>query len=472
MSVYTATKIIATLGPATSSSAVIGRLIKAGVNIFRLNFSHGDFDFHRGLIEAIKDQSQRLGAAIGIMQDLPGPKIRVGEMPPGGLELRRGQDVTLNCAIKIYVPGEIPVRYGAFCRDVKKGDHIYINDGPIRLEAIKVSGSRVRCRVIIGGSISSHKGINLPGTAISAPTFTARDRECVKFGIAHDIDFIAMSFVRSGEDLKSLRRFIAKNGGRQFLVAKIEKHEAIDDFDNILARADGVMIARGDMGIELPIEQVPGIQKDLIARCNRAGLPVITATQVLESMTYNPRPTRAEATDAANAILDGADAIMLSGETAVGNFPVEAVRTLKNIAHATELRLLPQFPAIVEGGGPGDVAECMARAVCESAFHLGVGLIAAPTRTGRTARLIARFRPGAPIVAFSQDRTTRQQLLLSWGVETLAIDQSLQFDELISRVKRTLFEQGKARRGERIIITAGSPGSAAGETNLMTVERI
>jgi pyruvate kinase len=393
-------------------------------------------------------------------------------MPPGGIELRRGQEVTLNCGIKTYSQGEIPVHYPAFCRDVKRGDHIYINDGAIRLHALAVKGLRVRCRVEIGGPLSSNKGINLPGTKISAPTLTPRDKECVKFGIAHKVDFIAMSFVRSGDDLKSLRRFVERNDGDQFIVAKIEKREAIDDFDNILRHANGIMIARGDLGIELPIEQVPGVQKELIARCNRAGRPVITATQVLESMTYNPRPTRAEATDAANAILDGADALMLSGETAVGSFPVEAVKTLKAIAQETEKRLNHRFPSIFGNGRPNEVAESLARAVCESAYDLGIRLIAAPTRTGHTAQLISCFRPNARIVAFSQNSATRQHLLLSWGVESVAIDQRLQFDELMNRVKRTLLEQGMARRGERIIITAGSPGSAAGETNLMVVERL
>jgi pyruvate kinase len=472
MSFYTATKIIATLGPATSSPAAIARLIKAGVNIFRLNFSHGDFEFHRGLIEMVRGQSEKSEIPVGIMQDLPGPKIRVGGMPPGGIELRRGQEITLSCGIKSYRSGEIPVQYSAFCRDIKRNDHIYINDGAIRLHVLSVKNLLARCRVEIGGILTSNKGINLPGTKISAPPLTARDMECVKFGIDQKVDFIAMSFVRSGDDIKSLRRFIGKNDGNQFIIAKIEKREAIDDFDNIIAQTDGVMIARGDLGIELPIEQVPGVQKELIARCNRIGRPVITATQVLESMTNNPRPTRAEATDAANAILDGADAIMLSGETAVGNFPVEAVKTLKAISQETEKKLEPRFPAIVENGCSNQVAECVARAVCEMAHDLGIRLIAAPTRTGHTARLISRFRPNSRIIAFSQNHTTRQQLLLSWGVESMAIDQRLPFDKLINRVKKTLVEHKKGKRGERIIITAGSPGSAAGETNLLMVERL
>jgi pyruvate kinase len=468
--IYSATKIIATIGPATAGSQKIARLIKTGVNIFRLNFSHGDFDFHGRMIMAIRAQSRALGIPVGIMQDLPGPKIRVGSLPAGGIDLRPGNEVTLDCSVAEGSRHEIPIGYRAFCRDIRRGDHIYINDGAIRLEALKVRGERVACRVEIGGQLTSHKGVNLPGARISAPTFTRRDRECVRFGIAHDVDFIAMSFVRSGDDIRSLRRFIEKNGGGQFIVAKIEKREAIDDFEAVLRNTDGVMIARGDLGIEVPIERVPGIQKELIARCNCAGRPVITATQMLESMTHNPRPTRAEATDAANAILDGADALMLSGETAAGEYPVESVAMLKAIAHETEKKLKPCLPEIGDRTGGENVAECLARSVSESAYVLGIHVIAAPTRSGHTARLISRFRPNARIIAFSQYTRTRQQLLLSWGVEPLAVDQRLPFADLLDRVRRSLRESGIARRGDRVIITAGSPSSRAGETNLMVVE--
>jgi pyruvate kinase len=469
---YTATKIIATVGPASSDSSAIARLIRAGVNIFRLNFAHGDFKTHGRVIQTIRGESHRLGISVGILQDLPGPKIRLGTLPEGGIDFRRGARVILCCAGKAVYPDEVPVQYSAFCKDVKPGNHIYIDDGAVRLEAKKVIGPRVFCEVEIGGTVTSHKGINLPGVKISAPTFTRFDKECAEFGIRHKVDFMALSFVRNAVDIKALLKFVENRNGDQFIIAKIEKREAIDDFDNILSYTDGVMVARGDLGIELPIEQVPGIQKDLIHRCNRAGVPVITATQVLESMTTSPRPTRAEATDAANAVLDGTDALMLSGETAVGHYPVEAVKTLKAIAGATEQGLRPKLLRRGDFHDGGDVASALARAVCESAIDLGIKLIAAPTRSGHTARLISRFRPTSRIIAFSQYHSTRMHLLLSWGVESFAIDHRLPFDELLARIKARLLEEKLASRNERIIVTAGSPNSIAGETNLMVVERI
>ncbi len=469
--IYSATKIIATLGPATSSEKAITALLKAGVNIFRLNFSHGDFETHGKMIEVIRRTSARLGVSAGIMQDLPGPKIRLGLIPGNALVLKRGDEIVLT-SDKESAPGEIPVQYSGFHRDVKPGVPVYINDGAIRLRVLKINDGSVKCRVEIGGMLSSHKGINLPGTKISVPSLTAYDRKCLKFGIKHGVDFVAMSFVRAAGDLRLLRKAIRANGGNQFIVAKIEKKEAIEDFDNILEETDAIMIARGDMGIELPIYEVPLRQKELITRCNRAGIPVITATQVLESMTNSPRPTRAEATDAANAVIDGTDALMLSGETAVGNFPVEAVETLKAICAETEKSIPspPEFRMRREDN-PG-VAACVARSVCQSASALDVKVIATPTRSGHTARLVSRFRPKAKIIAFSESDCTRAHLLLSRGVVALPIDQKLPFADLLVRMRGQLLKNKLIRRGETIIITAGSPHSRAGETNLMVIETV
>jgi pyruvate kinase len=466
---YSATKIVATLGPASSNPKMIAELIKTGVNIFRLNFSHGDFQAHQARLDLIRETSRKVGIQVGIMQDLPGPKIRIGEIPK--MILKRGERIILNSS-----PGkstiDIPVQCAGLHKDVKSGTTIYLNDGAIRLRVLKVSGSRVFCQIEIGGPLSSHKGLNLPGTRISTPSLTVFDKTCVKFGIENKVDFIAMSFVRSASDIESLRKLIKLHGGRQFIIAKIEKKEAIIDFKNILAKTDGVMVARGDLGIEVPIEEVPGIQKTLIRKCNQAGVPVITATQVLESMITSPRPTRAEATDAANAVLDGTDALMLSGETAVGSFPIEAVQTLKAVCAETEKHLRPRFPARADEIGDIEIAACLARSVCESALQLGVKIIATPTRSGHTARLISRFKPNARIVAFSENEFTRAQLLLSWGVQPIEIDQSLTFDKLILKIKQGLLKCQTAKKGESIIITAGSPGSSAGQTNLMVIETL
>ena len=466
---YSATKIIATLGPATSNHKMIADLIRAGVNIFRLNFSHGDFQTHKEEINSIHRASLKVGIQVGIMQDLPGPKIRIGEIP--NMSLKRGERIVLNNSADSS-SGDIPVHYAGLHRDVKSGTTIYLNDGAIRLKTIKVIGARVHCQVEIGGPLSSHKGLNLPGTKISTPSLTAFDKKCVKFGIENNVDFIAMSFVRSASDIDTLRNLIKFHGGSQFIIAKIEKKEAINDFKNILAKTDGIMVARGDLGIEVPIEEIPGIQKTLIRKCNQSGIPVITATQVLESMITSPRPTRAEATDAANAVLDGTDALMLSGETAVGSFPIDAVHTLKSISAETEKHLRPRFPSRADEKGNIEIAACLARSVSESALELGVKVIATPTRSGHTARLISRFKPNTRIVAFSENQFTRAQLLLSWGVQPLEIDQSLPFDRLVVKIKQSLQTHKIAKRGDTIIITAGSPGSSAGQTNLMVIEKL
>jgi pyruvate kinase len=467
-----ATKIIATLGPTTSSEKSIRGLIKAGVDIFRLNFSHGDLPSHAILLKRIKRASSKLRAPVGTMMDLPGPKIRIGEIHSDRIELKRGDRVILKSGGRSSNDGEIPVNYRNLHRDLRKGNAIFINDGAVKLTVQKITGARITTTVDVGGIITSHKGINIPGVGLSTPSLTGYDRQCVKFGIKEKFDFLAMSFVRKADDVKSLRRLVKSLGGDQFIIAKIEKREAIDSIDGILEQADGVMVARGDLGVEIPIEEVPGVQKLLIDECVYAGVPVITATQVLDSMVHNPRPTRAEAADAANAVLDGTDALMLSQETAIGDYPVEAVRILKAIAFESEKKL--QIRSFIGGkkGSISDIADCVARSVCETVEILSVNIIAAPTRTGHTARLISRYRPSAKIIALSENHSTRNHLLLSWGVQSMEINQRLPFDRLILEIKKKLTERKIARPGEKIVITAGSPGSEAGKTNLMLVETI
>ncbi len=467
-----ATKIIATLGPATSTEKTIRDLLRAGVDIFRLNFSHGDLPWHDALLKRIKKVSSKLRVPVATMMDLPGPKIRIGEVRGGEIELKRGDRVILKSDGRSTNDGEIPVNYRNLHRNLKKGDAIFINDGAVKLTVRTITGAGITCLVNVGGAISSHKGVNLPGVDLSMPSLTKYDRQCVRFGIRGKFDFIAMSFVRKADDIKSLKRLVKSLGGDQFVIAKIEKREAVDRIDDILRQTDGIMVARGDLGVEIPIEEVPGVQKRLIADCINAGVPVITATQVLDSMVHNPRPTRAEAADAANAVLDGTDALMLSQETAIGDYPVEAVRILRAIAFESEKRL--QFKSFIgsKKGNISDIADCVARSVCETAEVLGVNIIAAPTRSGHTARLISRYRPSAEIVALSENYSTRKHLSLSWGVRSMEINQKLPFDRLILEIRKKLAEERMVKPGEKIIITAGSPGSEAGKTNLMMVETI
>ncbi len=465
-----ATKIIATLGPASSSKSTIKKLIENGVNIFRLNLSHGDFASHDLLIKNIRGVSKALKIRTGIMIDLPGPKIRVGKLAGDPFLLKRGDIVYLKSASAAGDTAVIPVDFRGIHKIVKKGASIFINDGAVKLIVKKISNHIVECRVDVGGEIGSRKGINIPGGEFSASTITNHDRECVRFGIERHVDFFAMSFVRKAGDLKALRRLVKKEKGSQFLISKIEKPEAIDDFDNILAETDGVMLARGDLGIEIPIEKVPIVQKQLLAKCNFAGVPVITATQVLDSMVKNPRPTRAEAADAANAVLDKTDALMLSQETAIGKYPVETVRTLRNIIIEAEKIL--ETRVLNESYQNPTIADCVARSVVETARDLNIKTIVTPTRSGHTARLISKYRPGAKILALSNNEKTCNDLILSWGIDSILMDHRLDLTVLINRVRKMLVKEKYARSGEKFIITSGSPISKAGETNIMVVETI
>lgn len=463
-----ATKIIATLGPASSSKSTIKRMIETGVDIFRLNLSHGGFKSHGLLIKNIRVVSDKLKSRAGIMIDLPGPKIRVGKLPDDPLILRRGDTVYLKSGPTSKSKNIIPVDFRDIHQIVKKGANVFINDGAVKLTVIKISNGIVECKADVGGEIGSRKGINIPGGSFVSNAITHHDRECVKFGVENNVDFFAMSFVRQAADLKALRKLVEKEKGNQFLISKIEKPEAVDDFDKILAETDGVMLARGDLGIEIPIEKIPIVQKELLAKCNSVGKPVITATQVLDSMVRNPRPTRAEAADAANAVLDKTDALMLSQETAIGKYPVQAVRTLRNIIYEAEKILKPQ--GLYENPRNATIADSVARSVVETANALNIKTIVTPTRSGHTARLIARYRPGARILALSNSEKTVNDLTLSWGIDSVLMEHRLDLAVLINRVRDFLKKKKYAVAGGKFIITSGSPISEAGETNMMVVE--
>ncbi len=469
---FAATKIIATLGPASSTETIVKKLINAGVNIFRLNLSHGDLPSHASLIKLIRKTSRELKANIGIMSDLPGPKIRLGIIDNGPCKLKRGDIVYFRYGKKFEGNDELPINFHNIHKAVKKGGHIFINDGIVKLTVLKISGSSIKCRVDIGGDIDTGKGVNIPESAYSFPSLTVFDRKCVKFCIKNKVDFIAMSFVRSRSDIKKLKRLIKSERGDQFVIAKIEKPEALDDFDNILSETDGVMLARGDLGIEIPIQRIPSVQKQILSCCNLAGKPVITATQVLDSMVHNPQPTRAEATDAANAVLDGTDALMLSQETAIGKFPIETVKILRKIIIEAEKMNKPYDYLQRSINETPDIADCVARSVVITARDLKIKIIAAPTRSGQTARLISKYRPQARIIALSENFRTRMDLLMTRGVESISLNRQLKLGSMIDQIRETILKNNAAKKGDRIIITSGSPMSRAGETNVMVVETL
>ncbi len=478
-------KIVCTIGPASDSPAVLDQLIESGMDAARLNFSHGTHESHARAIKAIRDAANRRQAAVAIIQDLQGPRIRIGDVDPGGIDLVAGQTVKLVTTL-LRSGGqlgaqslarsdmqEIPVAYQYLVRDVQPGARILIDDGLIELVAHRIIGSTVECRVVIGGRLTSHKGMNLPDTRISAPTLTDKDRDDLRFGIAQGVDYVALSFVRGPDDVVAARQLMADWGGDVPIIAKIERPEAVECLDAILDQADGVMVARGDLGVEMGPEAVPLLQKRIIAEANRRRRLVITATQMLESMTHHSRPTRAEASDVANAVFDGTDAVMLSGETAVGQHPVETVRVMNRIIRAAEegarswyvrSSIAPQE----EGSFP--------EAICHSAFSaasvIGASVIVAFSERGTTARLLSKQRPAASIVGLTPFEAVRQRMALYWGVIPHTMRQIAQTDERIEEAERRLKTEGLAATGQRIVILSGTRIGQPGETNLMKLHKI
>ncbi len=461
------TKIVCTLGPATNSEEMIRQLIQAGMNVVRLNFSHGSQQEHRLMIEAIRKAAAQLGKAIPILQDLQGPKLRVGKMKNGSIALNRGQQISLVAEEILGDEQRIGTSYRYLANDVQPGDKILLDDGLIELKVVHVYRTEVICQVITGGMLSDHKGINLPGIAISQPSFTEKDRDDLMFGIEHGVDLVAISFVRSADDVLAVKEVIQSKGQEIMVLAKLEKPEAIDHLDDILAVADGVMIARGDLGVELPLQKVPVLQKRIIQQAAHLGKPVITATQMLESMRFNPRPTRAEVSDVANAIFDGTDAVMLSAETATGSYPVETVRTMARIISEAEQaegwmghHLSPSEKTL-------SVADAVSHSACETAEFLKVKAIVAFTKSGFTARMVSKYRPKTQIIAFSPSETVQRQLNLSWGICPLQMEYLNSTDEIIGRTEQILLDQKLVKPGDIIIVLMGSPIFIKGTTNLM-----
>ena len=465
------TKVVATLGPASSTPEVLGGMVEAGLDVVRLNFSHGEKADHQARFELVRSVATERNRNLAILVDLQGPKIRVGLVDDDGVRLDRGQEVVLVAGVDRAVEPEIPVVYPALADDVGPGDQILLDDGAIGLRVVDVEGKRVRSRVERGGVVKSRKGVNLPGVAVSAASLTRKDRADVVTAVEAGADYLALSFVRRPDDVAEAKQAIAEAGGDIPVVAKLERPEAIDRLDEILAVADAVMVARGDLGVELAVEQVPPIQKHIIARANSLGVPVITATQMLESMVASPRPTRAEASDVANAIFDGTDAVMLSQETAIGQYPVEAVATMAHIAReaeATPYLAAPPPPAV----GALDVPATVCRAAVQIANDLGCTAIVAFTETGASARYVSRFRPRTPILGLTTSDAARRRMALYWGVETATpLGVGTQVRSMIDDADAVILREGLLDRGDLVVVVAGSPGGRGG-TNRVLVHRV
>ncbi|MBM4349329.1 MAG: pyruvate kinase [Deltaproteobacteria bacterium] len=464
------TKIVCTIGPASESPDVLEHLIGAGMNIARLNFSHGTHQEHFKKIKAIREIADRLGRPVAILQDLSGPKIRIGRMKESGVELKRGEEFLLTTRMLLGDEKKASISYPSLPQEVRAGDRILLADGMIELQVIESDDQNVQCKVVVGGRLSSHKGLNFPTGTILASAFTEKDQGDLMFGIENGVDFVGLSYVKEASDLERVKTFLRERSADIPIIAKIERKEALEDIDRILLASDGIMVARGDLGIETPIEKIPNVQKMLIRKANALGKPVITATQMLRSMVDHTQPTRAEVTDVVNAIYDGTDAVMLSEETASGRFPVEAAGMMAKIARAAE----EEFPhhRFLERriGGQSDLPQAISRAASFLAQEVRATVIVTPTESGSTPRWVSRLRPKQPILALSRHLSTVRRLNLCWGVHPVLVTEWKDTDDMLERSKRMPKELGIASEGDRVIIIAGVPISIPGTTNLIKVE--
>ncbi len=468
------TKIVCTLGPASHSPEMLRQMMRSGMDVARLNFSHGDADYHAQNIAMVRAASEELGRPVAILADLQGPKLRVGKMEGDGVQLTENEVITLTTRPVLGHALEIPVQYADLPRLVKPNEPILIDDGLLELVVLTSSETEIQCRVVIGGLLESNKGMNLPHAHTGISAITEKDKTDLEFALQHQADWIALSFVRSADDVLALKALIQEQccfGRLVPVIAKIEKPEAVKDIDAIIAASDGIMVARGDLGIETSPEEVPLVQKLIIHRCNLVGVPVITATQMLDSMIRNPRPTRAEASDVANAILDGSDAIMLSGETAVGKYPLESLRTMVKIAERAEAgaRRADRFGPLPKAKARA-IAEAVSHAACETARDLDAATIITPTASGSTARMIAKHRPQATIVAITPSPMVQRQLCLYWGVHPLLSKRFSNTDEMLADAIGAAKAHELVKPGDIVVMTAGSAGSVPGTTNLIKVQ--
>jgi len=465
------TKIVCTIGPASNKKEVFKELVQNGLNVARLNFSHGTQEDHSKTIKMVKEVREELDLPIAIILDTKGPEIRTGKFKESEYILGEGEKVVVTTEDIIGDNKRFSVSYDRLTDDVKIGDKILIDDGLVELQVLKVEGTEIECLVKNSGIVKDRKGVNVPGVKINLPAVTKKDIDDILFGIEMNIDFIAASFVRKASDVLEIRKILEDNHANHVqIISKVENQEGVDNLDEIIEVSDGIMVARGDLGVEIPAEEIPLVQKDIIRKCNRLGKPVITATQMLDSMIRNPRPTRAEVTDIANAIFDGTDAIMLSGETAAGKYPVEAVKTMANIAIRTEGAI--DYREILRNkiiDKETNVTDAMSYATCSTSIDLGASAIITATSSGYTARMVSKFRPKAPIIATTAQESVQRKLSLVWGVNSVLIEELTSTDDVIDRSVERALQVGYIKRGELLVITAGVPVGVSGTTNLIKV---
>ncbi|CAM5576441.1 MULTISPECIES: pyruvate kinase [Streptomyces] len=466
-------KIVCTLGPAVDSYEQLKALIEAGMNVARFNMSHGSHAEHEDRYRRVRQAAADTGRAVGVLADLQGPKIRLETFAEGPVELVRGDEFTITTEDVAGDKSICGTTYKGLPGDVAKGDPVLINDGNVELKVTAVDGPRVRTIVIEGGVISDHKGINLPGAAVNVPALSEKDIEDLRFALRMGCDLVALSFVRDAEDVKDVHKVMDEEGRRVPVIAKVEKPQAVANMEAVVLAFDGVMVARGDLAVEYPLEKVPMVQKRLVSLCRRNAKPVIVATQMMESMITNSRPTRAEASDVANAILDGADAVMLSAESSVGAYPIETVKTMSKIVVAAEQELLSRgLQPLVPGKKPRTQGGAVARAAAEIADFLGARALVAYTKSGDTARRLSRYRAAQPILAFTTDEATRNQLTLSWGVESHVVDYVDNTDAMVTQVDDELVGLKRFNDGDTVVMTAGSPPGVPGTTNMVRVHHL
>lgn len=473
------TKIVATIGPASESEVMLANLIKAGMNVCRLNFSHGTHEEHLVRVKNIRSAAKKLGTPTAILQDLSGPKIRIGDFYQERVMLKKGSIFTLTTKACVGDETKAFVNYAALTKEIKKGDAILLDDGKKRLEVLEVKGAEIKCRVIVGGETKGRRGVNLPGVSLKISCLTPKDKKDVVFGIEHNVDYVALSFVRRASDIRELRAILNKAKSTARIIAKIETEEAIQNIDAIIAETDGVMVARGDLAVEVPAQEVPILQKMIIEKCNIAGKPVIVATQMMESMIKSPVPTRAEVSDVANSILDGADAVMLSEESALGEYPVETVAMMTSVAEIAE-KNYPHREALYGNmftGGKTDthhkeVVDAVTFAAVSTAGAIGAKAIIALSESGLTARMVSRFRPAQPVIAMSPKEETVRQLELVFGCFPARIQHFTTISEVMSAVRVYMLKNKLAKKGDKVVVAAGIPFGHTGGTNTVKVEVI
>lgn len=466
-------KIVCTIGPASSSPDMLEKLILSGMNVARLNFSHGTHELHGKVIDSIREISGRLEKPVAVLQDLAGPKIRTGIIVDGPVILKSGQKFCLTARDVQGNSSEVSITYKELPADVLPGDTLLLCDGSIEMEVKETKGEDIICKVIVGGPLDSHKGINLPDRSIQAEILSEKDRKDLAFGLRKEVDYIALSFVRNVEDVRLVRKIINDSGYNTSLIAKIEKHEALNNIDEIIKEVDGIMVARGDLGVEIPIETVPRVQKRLIRKANQSAKPVITATQMLKSMVDNPRPTRAEVTDVANAILDGSDAVMLSEETAVGKYPVETVKMMSKIAVSIEQSFpFREWAERYRKGSQLSAPEAVALSACQIAESIRASAIVATTKSGSTTRLVAKYRPIQTILAITPDECTFHRLALVWGAHPVLMKQVETTDDLEKNAIDLACRTGYVKKDSQVVLIAGVPLYVSGTTNLIKITNI